>query len=637
MSRADLLAFTIDDLALLTNRGMVNRAKRELEQFTFELTEVEDGLVLVQWSDQVECALPSGETLSDRHCTCSATTVCRHLIRSILAYQHSRSSPTLSPWNPGTISDATLAQHFSAAQLKRLKQQFEADQVIEVQCSSKPIAYLHSLGHTLRFLVPDDLRYTYCDCSDPAPCLHVPIAVWAFRQLHHPTSAIISTERHSTTPTHLLNDLESVLESLFEVGLGNLTPSLLGKLKRCEQQCRQSHLVWFAEIVAELLQQCDSYQKRDARFSAQQVVELIAELCIRSDALRAQTGKVPRLFIAGAKHDRGTELGPSRLIALGCGAQIQQNRVTLTNYFQDANTGIVTALSNEFDDPAPFAHLAQQPVLKQHTSAELGSGQLLIQCAKRLPDFRLLPGRSAIALNPQSFRWEQLRAPLLVDDFAELSAHLQLLPPADLRPRRLIETLHVLSIAKITSVEFSQIQQSVTAVLWDAQQNTALLKFPYMNRAHAGTAALLTQLAQQPLRFVSGHVTQRSNQLIVSPIGLVFEQSFLQPWIAPASSANLTFGPGSTELERDPIEAYLDRVLNAIADLLLIGVEQTHAHTLQTWQEISEAGEKLEFEVLLDAIVRIKTQLNAPNQDLHSLTQSILKLAVLHRLAFANA
>ncbi|BAS58433.1 transposase [Leptolyngbya boryana NIES-2135] len=628
MSRTDLLALTTDDLTLLTNRGIVNRAKRELEQFTVEIIEKND-FVRLKWSDSVECTFPNGEPVSDRQCNCSANTICRHLIRSILAYQQSNSF-TPQPWNPGSISDEELTNHFTPSQLQRLKQQFETDQVIEVRSSTKPIAYLHSLGHTLRFLVPHDLRYTHCDCSEPSPCQHVPLAIWAFRQLHDQTSAIISTETDLTTPTQLLDDIESVLETLLQRGLNNLTSSLLSKLQRCEQHCRQSNLIWFAEILVELLEQCDRYQNRDARFSPHEVIALIAELCIRSDALRSNTGKVPRLFIAGTQRDRTTAIGTARLIGLGCGVQLKQNSTTLTSYFQDANTGMLTAFSTESDAPDSFSDLAQKPVLKQHTFTELGSGQLLIQSAKRSPDFRLLPGRSPLSLNPQSFQWSQLRSPLLVEDFSELSAHLQLLPPADLRPRHLTENLYVLAIDKVTSVEFSSIEQAVTATLWDAQQNAIRLNFPYHDRAQAGTEALLTQLTQEPLRFVSGHI-RSGHQLTISPIGLVFEDSFLQPWIAEHASESALIA-NSTPTELDPIETYLESVLNAIADLLLIGIEQSNSQTLQTWREINEISHKLGFQTLTATIDPITSQLTAPHQNLQSLSQSILTLSVLHHL-----
>ena len=53
MARADLLALTLDDLIVLSNRGLVKRAQRELAsgQFTDEWTETEAGTIHIQWSD----------------------------------------------------------------------------------------------------------------------------------------------------------------------------------------------------------------------------------------------------------------------------------------------------------------------------------------------------------------------------------------------------------------------------------------------------------------------------------------------------------------------------------------------------------------------------------------------------------
>ena len=54
MPRADLLALTLDDLNVLSNRGLVKRAQRELEseEFTCQSAESDDGTVtlpVVRW------------------------------------------------------------------------------------------------------------------------------------------------------------------------------------------------------------------------------------------------------------------------------------------------------------------------------------------------------------------------------------------------------------------------------------------------------------------------------------------------------------------------------------------------------------------------------------------------------------
>ena len=89
MPRPDLMALSPDDLAVLTNRGTVKRAQRELEsgEIRGELDEATDGEVSARWSDGVECRLPPGKVIGEGRCTCPATELCRHLIRTVLAYQ----------------------------------------------------------------------------------------------------------------------------------------------------------------------------------------------------------------------------------------------------------------------------------------------------------------------------------------------------------------------------------------------------------------------------------------------------------------------------------------------------------------------------------------------------------------------
>src|SRR5262249_24246778 len=89
MPRADLLALSPDDLVTLTNRGTVRRGQREIDEnlCTGQIHETPEGDVTVRWSDGVECRLPAGVALRNARCSCDATTLCRHLVLSVLASQ----------------------------------------------------------------------------------------------------------------------------------------------------------------------------------------------------------------------------------------------------------------------------------------------------------------------------------------------------------------------------------------------------------------------------------------------------------------------------------------------------------------------------------------------------------------------
>src|SRR5579864_8025555 len=114
MPRADLLGLSSDDLATLTNRGIVKRARRDLDSGAAagHIDETPSGDVRVQWSAGVECLIPAGQTLHQGRCTCAAVGVCRHLVLSVLAYQRQAAPAAPEPWDPGTIPDGELARHF---------------------------------------------------------------------------------------------------------------------------------------------------------------------------------------------------------------------------------------------------------------------------------------------------------------------------------------------------------------------------------------------------------------------------------------------------------------------------------------------------------------------------------------------
>jgi hypothetical protein len=675
MPRADLLALTLDDLTVLSNRGLVKRAQRELEseEFNCRFAESSDGTVTFQWSDGFDCTLPADSVIGDRHCTCTATTLCRHLIRSVLAYQRqsglrstedlkqsepgsaARPTPSNQSWNPGEIPDTELAQYFKAAQLKQLQRQFDTNQVIELMGGSKPTARLHSSGHTIRFLVPGDLRYTYCDCAAPAPCSHVPLAIWAFRQLQpHQKSGIISTEAQTeVAPLELLDDIEAALCELIKTGLKGLSDSLLGRLQRLEQRCRKAVLIWPAEILVELMQECDRYRQRDARFSPIHVVELMGELCIRMDAIRSTTGAVPQLFIRGTQNDRVTDLGAARLIGLGCEVQTQQQNVCLTSYFQDTDSGTVMAFSRNFiDAPSPHAEplkefwqLAQTKVLKQTSMEQVGAGQLLIKSAKRSPDFQLLPGRSQIIINPQTFQWEGLRAPLLVENFPELQHLLKLRPPRSLSPRRQTETLYVFAVHRVKSVEFCAVEQAVIAEIEDQGGHKVSMYFPYNNRARLGAEALMASLTQMSLVFMAGNVRLKSNQIVVVPISLVFlskgNRVFLQPWIHPNDDSIYNYGEVN---RKDSIglysalttEKYLSDFLETLSDIVLTGIEKIDSHSINQLKNIYNAGLKLGFQNFLNCLKQILLLLSGKSSDLNEknlLESKILELILILRVS----
>jgi hypothetical protein len=619
--RQDLLALTEDDLAALTNRGTVKRARRELDEA--EVTGTPDtndaGDVRVTWSDGIECSIPSGSALNQGTCSCAASSLCRHLIRLVLAYQqfHAnsiRDEPRTSPlnpvssWDPGTIPDAELASHYRPALFSKLKTTFRQGVLAEVVRGAKPTVRFFQPAAAVRFLVPGDPRYTHCDCSHPAPCPHVPLAVWACRELPAmQVSGIVSTAgRSKPVPQDWLDEVDAVLRDLLEVGLSGATQPWGDRLARLEANTRSLGSSWPADILAEITEQRDRYAKHDALFDPERLVALLGELRIRRDAMQCETGSIPQPMIRGTGLESIGQLGKCRLVGLGTGVRLGRQAVEVVTYLQDLDSGSISVITREYADPAKpapgasstsvlrsFPELGRIACIKQASQYQLGAGQLLTDSARRTAAGRLTLGRTNAAVQPQLFQWEQLPPPVLVESYSELSARLNLLPPSCLRPRCAAEDFHVLPVAGVQAAGFDVPTQMIVATLRDSVGLQVFLHHPFTERGRSGCERLLGQFQQTDasLRFVAGPVRRTPRGILVEPVACVFERASqrfcLQPWIEPASGdTNLASGELiSRSPAKHPIEDQLRLVESALEQLVMTGVRRIGGDDIRRWQQ----------------------------------------------------
>jgi hypothetical protein len=661
MPRADLLALSLDDLAALTNRGTVKRAQREIDtnECTGDIAESSEGDVTAKWSDGVECRIASGAVLGDGRCSCAAVGLCRHLVRTVLAYQRQAAQRTpdqpaapAEPWDPGAIADEELAKHYRPAAFAKMREQFQQGVLVELVRSSKPSARFHLQACLVRFLVPGDIRYTHCDCAEPAPCSHVPPAVWAFRLLEPQRSAgILATgEKTPAAPVDLLNELETALLDFTEMGVSGAASAWSSRLARLEEACRSADLVWPAAILAELGEEQKRYAEHDALFAPERVADLIGELLIRLDAIRHDTGALPQLLIRGTSADRPVNLGSARFIGLGCGARLKKRGVELTAYLQDSDSGSMVAVCKAFaDDPDParpprsFGELAQASAAKGSSFVLLGVGQLLLRGGKRTASCQLIPGRSDASVQPQAFAWETLRPPVLVEEFAELDARLSALPPSSLRPRRVAEDFHVCAVAGAEGVHFDAATQTVQAVLVDGRGQRMRLVHPYTSRGQAGAEALLARLREKPaeLRFVSGPVGRDAGGLMIEPVCLVWQdggkRSVVQPWIEQRPGAADGGQPSAPVHAIDPLRDYFVNLQAALGELFVLGLQRADPLVARRWRELLQQGESVGFARLAERLAPLAETLEQKSHtlqwDWRTAGRHLLRVGVLARLA----
>ncbi len=488
--------------------------------------------------------------------------------------------------------------------------------VAELLRNAKPTARFHAPGHSVRFLVKDDLRYTLCSCADPAPCAHAVLAVRAFRELPPEVSSglICTGDAPAGVDRDLIDQCLAGAADLAGAGFSGVTGVWRDRMLRLAAACRKAGLSWPAQICEELAADVDAYSGHDPLFSPRHSAERLGELLIRLDVIASGAAAIPSAFVRGQTTDRNSELGSARFVGLGAMAMEEKNRCRLGIFLQDVGTGHILTVERAVAEPPdaatpprPYHVLGRLTVAKDSNVFQLASGQLLMQGGRRTADGRIVIGRARAAVNPQAFRWEDLKAPVLAEDFDEITARLALLPPSSLRPRRAAGDFHVCRLAAVTGARFDQPSQRILAMLTDGSGGNAMLEHPWSPRGAAGAEALLNALVSGPPPvFVAGHVAMtHAGQLLWRPTAVVLQHGDTRravlPWLTPPDDASPPLAPGAG-VGRSPLP-WPAEVLDACADVLVTG--RRHEHRTR-WKSLAAAGEARGY-TRLPALVRAAT------------------------------
>ena len=601
MSRSDLQALTADDLAALANRGLVKRAQKEVEAGdpTVEWDEAADGTLTAIWSDGVTCTLPGGQTVSEALCSCPALELCRHVLRTVLAWQRDHDGgeeESATEWDPGSMTDEALQAQISKPVLARAGDLWSKGVLAELLRGRKPSARFHTPGHTVRFPVPADLRYAQCSCPEPSPCVHAVLAVRAFRLLPAETSAGIINEGAPESPVASgpLDIAVRCVAELLEEGFATLGTPWRDKVRRAAAECHAAGLPWPAGILEELAGEFDRYVARDGAFTPATACSLAGELLLRIDAIRSGRAPVPQAFLRGSASDRDEELGGARFVGLGSSIRQSRTATTLHVYLQDCTSGHVVTLEKSFtDDPAkpkPYHELARATAVKDASLALLAAGQLVTQGGRRTATGRLVIGRARAVVNPQDFSWEQLKAPVLVDDFGELAARLRLLPPASFRPRQAMADFHVCPVASVVEAAFDPASNSIVAILADHDGRYLELRHPWSERGAQGAEALLSALlsGRQP-HFVAGQVKSSAHHFTIRPTAFVLAgesgpRRGVLPWTDPGQQSTSRGIVAGNRLNRARYHA----VHVLLEEVLINGLRRTHSRNWPSWAAVAD-------------------------------------------------
>lgn len=674
--REDLLSLSEDDLVLLSNKGTLKRAQRDLEEVELvELSEDAHKLWAI-WSDEVTCTLAHDQPLAQATCTCPSPQLCRHILRTVLTYQrhHQQDSPAQHAEEDWLLSfsDDELEAQSSAALRGQARRLLEAGELVELWVDARPWAMFHVQGHAVRFMMRGDLRYTRCSCEAPAPCAHAVAAVMAAQQAASADQGLgrcyvdtIPRDPEQHRQAHeALERAEQLLGQWFRHGLIASPRESLDRLGRLVHQLKRADHHWFAMIIEEFVGECQRYLNREPHFMASELVALAGEFILRKDARGRTLGggelaTLPLPLICGLPDHaprQGARHAKTTLVGLGASVELTPERQLIQVLFQDQATGRILSVeheqrpSEEDTDaswPKPYAELASAHRALDRALSTLARHQIIQDSASHEKPGTIKLSASHAAAYHQPLKWEELGAPLLQTSFEALAMLLSAQAPRALRARGGWQDVYILSVAQLLDARFNEERQELEATLLDHTGASARLRHRYDHLNAAGSELLLEALEGsqeergQLVRFVFGPVKRLGSELCIWPLGVVIEdrhgaRALLQPQIDGGERTAKTKAPKLRAPKRPSagslIALELEELGQRLGDLLLLGLDRLEPRTLERLDELIELGIALDGGLLLGPLRLVRAQLEREDCDMEEMTRLLMEQCARYKL-----
>lgn len=643
MSRADLLALQPAALASLTNMGLVKRAQKELEQGKVPAIVVEDDGTVVATFDDATTRLVPGKGLRDVPCTCGATSGCRHRIGAVLAYQQwsassssSSSSPTstvdaatpssepAAPWTPADVDDDALVRLLGEGTVDRARKLRRAGYIAEVRAGSggddAPMVLLQT--SSVRFLVRGDASYARCDCVQKTACLHVALAVWAFRARDAKDAAAASLvvevrEPGASTGSLVDDDVQLALRATIDVvrlvvveGLQHWSAASASRLALARDALTRANLAWPLLALEELELLLEQYLRRSALFQPQRLRHVLVELVARAHAGRGD-GVLPARAVLGRDEALSTKLDQARFVGIGATVEADDDDRRVQVLLADPGGQGIFAIERLFRKPDTGVEdgpmLGARSTVGGASLAVLASGQMVSNAVTRQANRVITVGVGGLqktSVTRGGFTVDRLPVDRVTSSVDVSLTERRARAPVFLRPRLVADDVEVVLIDEVRDVVFDPARQAVIAVCHDAQGAVIVVERAHKAVAPGATAALAFAMhstmtgavGAAKVTAVVGRVHPVGDVLVVEAISVFADRLIvldLEPKTEATTAALSALGTGQRPEASTALASVAAGVVALLDDVLHDGLRGTGGQRdrfARQHQRVREAG-----------------------------------------------
>ena len=634
--RADLLALTPTALASLTNMGLVKRAQKELEQGKVPALVIEaDGTVVATFDDGAVSRLVPGKGLRDVPCSCGATTGCRHRLAAVFAYQQAAMAVvaagdpatetvaalcTSQPWSPGDVDDTALVTLLGEGTVERAQKLRRLGYIAEVKRGADrgddcPMVHLQT--SSVRFLVRGDVGYARCDCTQKTGCLHVALAVWAFREKDRrdKDAAVLVVEvADSTVGGGSVVDARvrialaatmDVVRLVIDEGVTRLTAASSGRIALAKDALTRANLAWPLLAVEELESLLEQYRRRSALFHPQRLRDVVIEIVARVRAGAVDSGGVvPARAVLGADEALSTKLDQARFIGLGATVEADGDDRRVRVLLADPGGQGIFVLERLFRKPdggdvEDGAALGQRGTIGGASLAVLASGQMVSNAVTRQANRAITVGTGGLqktSVTRGGFTLDRLPHDRVVVDVDAFIAARRARAPSFLRPRLVADDVDVVVVGSVDDVVWDPAAQAVIAVCRDENGAVVVVERRFKSVTKTATAALALAMSSA-VQAVVGRVQIVGDLLVVEAIAVFTDRLIvldLEKESPEANAAQAALSTGQKPEADSALAAAVSSVTTFLDEVLQLGVRTVSRSTLERGQRLAvrtrEAG-----------------------------------------------
>ncbi len=495
VARLAAIASNLDDDALtaLANKGLVRRARKDLEAETPRLVVEGDAAFVETGGQKVTLAGVPAEC----RCTCPASGVCRHILAALMFLRENAAAEesAASPCDEVLALTPESIEKWAGKTLYRPAVEAVADGVpVETSDSTTLAITLPTRSVVCRWVPGAGLDGMLCSCHADPPCEHRVTALLAFlaREGRFSVSrteiALQASAGAARTREEVIASARTLLQELVVLGIPRLSSSTVERLRTLSISAHAVDLPRLERLLAALSSEVALHVGRDAQASASALLELAA----RIDALGSALAHA-RPEHVGRHRSRYVAVGDCELA--GAGARQWRTRsgyTGLTVYFWEA----ATRRWNTWTDARPVgtpgfsaarAFHGTGPWGSGSTPFEVSSSQVRLSGAWRSASGRL-SGRASITV-ALAGRTEVASLPA-VDDWRELRPQVRDLFGGGLGEFDEQREIVVLRPAEWSAPQYDEARQRLVRLVRDSDGRTLPLVLSYSEETRGAIAAI---------------------------------------------------------------------------------------------------------------------------------------------------